>query len=79
MASTKIVQARIDDKTARLLARLRRRTGLSDSDLVRRGLELVGDLARPGGGHRIRGIGKFASGVRDLGSSKRHLAGFGRS
>src|SRR5258706_15194151 len=35
MASTKIVQARIDDKTARLLAQLRRRTGLSYSELLR--------------------------------------------
>ena len=78
MAATKIIQARIDDKTARLLSRLRRQTGLSDSDLVRRGLELVGAQS-PIGIRRIRGIGKFASGHRDLGSNKRRLSGFGKS
>ena len=77
--ASRIVQARIDSQTARALARLRRKTGLSDSELVRRGLQLVSEMATQGTARKIRGLGKFASGRRDLGSNKRHLAGFGSS
>lgn len=75
----RIVQARIDAATERKLGQLRRRTGMSDSQLVRKGLELVSLTLEPGGATRIRGIGRFASGKQDLGSNKKHLAGFGRS
>jgi hypothetical protein len=76
---THVVQARIDSATAKLLARLRRQTGKSDSELVRKGLELLGEMSAPAPRRRVRGLGKFASGQPDLGSNKRHLAGFGRS
>ncbi|MEO6772662.1 MAG: hypothetical protein ABI467_06520 [Kofleriaceae bacterium] len=79
MASTKIVQARLDAKTARLLGRLRRTTGMSDSDLVRQGLELVAQQRQPLPARKIYGLGAFESGIPDLGSNKGHLAGFGRS
>lgn len=79
MYDMKIVQARIDPTTEAALARLRRRTGLTDSQLVRRGLELVSQSLKPVRGRRIRGVGRFASGQSDLGSNKTHLAGFGRS
>jgi len=79
MASTKIVQARLDEKTVRLLARLRRQTGLSDSDLVRRGLELVSTMQAPAKRQRIKGIGVVASGISDLATNPRHMDGFGRS
>lgn len=62
-----------------MLQRLKRSTGLSDSELVRRGLEALAQVqpgARP---ERVIGIGKFDSGVGDLGSNKRHLRGFGKS
>jgi hypothetical protein len=75
----RIIQARIDAATETALARLRRQTGLTDSQLVRRGLELVSQSARPVTTRRIRGIGRFASGHADLGSNKAHLAGFGTS
>jgi hypothetical protein len=32
----------------------------------------------PAGRPRIAGLGRFASGVDDLGSNKRHLKGFGK-
>lgn len=72
------VQARLDDETQTLLERLRRQTGLGESELVRRGLRL---LATDTGVRRRRavvGVGRFASGHPDLGSNKRHLDGFGR-
>ncbi|HEX2687597.1 MAG TPA: hypothetical protein VHN14_13310 [Kofleriaceae bacterium] len=74
----RIIQARIDAATETALARLRRQTGLTDSQLVRKGLELVSQSARPVIMRRIRGIGRFASGQSDLGSNKAHLSGFGR-
>jgi hypothetical protein len=74
----KVVQARLDDHTNRVLAELRRRTRLSESELVRRGIRSLAALPPSSGGPRVHGIGRFASGIPDLGSNKAHLAGFGR-
>ena len=74
----RVVQARLDDDTDRMLGELRRRTRLSDSELVRRAIRCLAVLPAPAGGHRVIGIGRFASGIRDLGSNKAHLKGFGR-
>ena len=74
-----IVQARLDPETRNLLARLKRRTGLSDSELLRRGVRRLEEERSTSRRPRIVGLGKFASPVTDLGSSKRHLRGFGRS
>lgn len=76
---TRIVQARIDARTARLLVSLRGRTGLTDSELVRKGLEILSQSPPLVASRRIRGVGQFASGRSDLGSNKQLLAGFGRS
>jgi hypothetical protein len=75
----KIVHARLDEETHQLLRRLRQRTGLTDSDLLRRGLKALAAQSERGRRPRIVGLGKFASGRPDLGSNKAHLKGFGRS
>jgi predicted transcriptional regulator len=75
----KVVQARLDDETEELLQRLRRRTGLTYSQLVRRAIRALAAVQAWKGEARVIGVGRFSSGVRDLGSSKRHLEGFGRS
>jgi hypothetical protein len=74
----RVVQARLDDATDRLLDELRRRTRLSDSELVRRAIRSLAVLPAPARGPAVIGVGRFASGVRDLGSNKAHLKGFGR-
>ena len=74
----KMVHARFDDDGHELLRRLRRRTGLSESELVRRGIEALARSTPERQGPAIVGIGAFASRKRDLGSNKKHLAGFGR-
>lgn len=75
----KIVHARLDEESERILDRLRRRTGLRDSAVIRRALrEMDAGLPAPAV-RKISGLGKFASGVPDLGSNKKHLRGFGRS
>jgi len=72
------VQARLDRRSQIALERLVRRLGWSPSRVVREGVHL---LAACYGGHtakRVIGVGRFASGLRDLGSNKKHLRGFGR-
>jgi hypothetical protein len=73
----RIVQARLSVAEQTLLTRLRRSTGLSDSEIVRQGL-LALAASQPGlEARQVVGIGKFDSGQSDLGSNKRHLRGFG--
>jgi hypothetical protein len=45
---------------------------------VREGLRLLAACRIRQGRRTIIGMGKFDSGVRDLGSNKEHLKGFGR-
>ena len=73
-----VVQARLDGETEKLLMELADRMGLTPSDVVREGirtLALVHPRARQ---RKIEGLGKFASGIADLGSNNKHLKGFGR-
>lgn len=74
----KIVHARIDRETEALLEKLRRRTGLSESEVLREGLKAFARDRLLDGRTRIAGVAEFSSGKKDLGSNKRHLAGFGR-
>ncbi len=75
----RIVQARLDKDTERVLTTLRRRTGLSESELVRRALRALSAGPQAVGAKKIHGLGRFSSGLPDLGSNREHLAGFGRS
>lgn len=75
----RIVQSRLDPETLDLLTRLRRSTGLSESELLRRGLRRLAEQEPRARHSRIVGVGRFASKVADLASNKRRLRGFGRS
>ena len=73
-----IVQARLDEEAQRALAHLVRRLHWSPSKVVREGIRLLA-ASHPGAGRpKIAGVGKFSSGRADLGSSKKHLQGFGQ-
>jgi hypothetical protein len=72
----KTVQARLDDETEKTLARLVNELGVSPSKVVREGIRLL-DASQPKR-RRIAGLGKFSSGVPDLGSNEKYLKGFGR-
>jgi len=74
----KVVKARLDDQTDRILAELRQRTRLSESELIRRGIRSLAAVPPSGGGPRLVGVGRFNSGIADLGSNKSHLKGFGK-
>ena len=71
------IQARLDPESRKRLKRLMRATGWSASDAVREGLRLL-SAVRGGKKRKIAGLGRFASGIPDLGSDKKHLKGFGK-
>ena len=75
-----IVHARLDSHTRQIMRQLKRRHGWSDSDIVRQAIRSLGDADLPPGqrSKRIIGLGKFASGITDLGSNDKHLHDFGR-
>lgn len=72
------VQARLDSETRYSLVRLMRRLGWSQSTVVREGIRLLAACHHGRGKGHIIGLGRFNSGLKDLGSGKRHLKGFGR-
>ncbi|HET6629393.1 MAG TPA: hypothetical protein VFG91_06440 [Woeseiaceae bacterium] len=77
---TDIVHARLDSRTRQIMQRLKRRHGWSDSEIVRHGIRTLADAELPAGQRtgRIIGVGKFESGIPDLGSNPEHLREFGR-
>ena len=74
----RIIHARLDLRTERLLRALERRLGWNDSQVVREGIKALHVLLGPERSRHIVGLGRFRSGIRDLGSNKTHLKGFGR-
>jgi hypothetical protein len=72
----KTIQARLDADTQKTLARLVDQLGVSPSTVVREGIRLL--AASHPKSRKIAGLGKFSSGIPDLGSNKKHLRGFGR-
>jgi len=75
---TETVQARLDRESRQMLNRLVRRLGWSPSKVVREGIRLLDACQAQDVPKRIIGLGRFSSGVPDLGSNKTHLKGFGR-
>lgn len=71
-------QARLDPDSQKALERLSGRLGWSPSGIVREGIRLLESCYGQRTGQRIVGLGKFSSGIPDLGSSVRHLKDFGR-
>ena len=75
---SRIIHARLDVHTERLLRELEHRLGWNDSQVVREGIKALNVLLPPKRSRPIVGLGRFRSGIRDLGSNKAHLKGFGR-
>ena len=76
---SRMVHARLDLGTEKMLSNLCQCTGCGDSEIIRRGIRVLASLTLEGGGKQIIGLGKFKSGVTDLGSNKTRLKGFGIS
>ena len=73
---SRIIHTRLDAETERMLNRLQRQFGWNDSQVVREGIKVLNGLTSRGT-RRVKGLGRFSSGVPDLGSNKGHLKGFG--
>jgi len=72
------IQARLDDRSRKRLTALIRELGWTPSQVVREGLRVLeaSYLRRKKRG--VIGLGKFSSGIADLGSNKKRQRGFGR-
>jgi hypothetical protein len=71
------VQARLDEETQAALDRLVERHGMKPSEVVRRGIRLLAKEAEATKPIEIIGLGKYDSGLTDLSTNKRYMAGFG--
>ena len=74
----RIIHARLDIETEKMLREVERGLGWSDSEIVRAGIKMLRGVMLRRRSCPIVGIGKFPSGLSDLGSNKEHLKGFGR-
>ena len=75
------IHARLNDEDRLILRDLKKSTGRSESELVRRGLRLVLEEVRPKkSALELAGgcVGKFKKGPRDLATNPKHLESFGR-
>ena len=71
----RIIHARLDAQTEKILIEIERRLGWTDSQTVREGIKALHALLPPGGQRKVVGLGRFRSGKKDLGSNKKHLEG----
>jgi hypothetical protein len=74
------VHARLNKEERAVLEQLKKATGDSESDLLRRGLRLLLQEQRPArSALDLAGasVGKFRKGPNDLSTNKKHLEGFG--
>jgi hypothetical protein len=74
----KVIHARLDDQTERLLVRLQRDLTKNTSEVVRDALRALASITPASASKRIIGLGQFQSGTKDLAANKRHLRGFGK-
>ena len=75
---SRVIHARIDEETEKVLKELKRRLGWNDSNVVREGIKALSVMLVPKRRRKVYGLGRFESGIPDLGSNKDHLEGFGR-
>ena len=74
------IHARLGKGDRAVLQRLKRSTGRTESEILRRGLQLV--AAEEGHSRSAlalagSSVGRFKKGPKDLSTSRRHLEGFG--
>jgi len=73
-----IIQARLDVLSRKRLKLLMKDLGWTPSQVVREGLRVLEASFVRRKKRGVIGLGKFRSGVTDLGSNKEHLKGLGR-
>jgi hypothetical protein len=73
-----VIQARLDNRSQKTLKLLVRELGWTPSRVVREGLRALEANYFRRKKRGIIGLGKFSSGIPDLGSNKKHLQDFGK-
>jgi hypothetical protein len=73
-----VIQARLDERSQKRLRILVRELGLTPSEVVREGIRALETSHLRKKKRSIIGLGKFVSGMSDLGSNKKHLDGYGK-
>ncbi|MGH9348830.1 MAG: hypothetical protein ACRD26_16355 [Vicinamibacterales bacterium] len=74
------IHARLGDKDRAALEELKAKTGQTESEIVRRGLQLVAqEERRRRSALNLAGasVGRFKKGPRDLSTNRKHFEGFG--
>ena len=74
------IHARLGDADRVALEELKKSTGRTESEIVRRGLQLVAEeVGRRRSALELAGrsVGRFKNGPRDLSTNRKHLEGFG--
>jgi hypothetical protein len=71
------IHAMLDDRSRKRLAALVRKLGWTPSQVVREGLRVLEESYARRKCRGVIGLGKFRSGIADLGSNKKHLRNFG--
>lgn len=74
------IHARLGKQDRAALDELKETTGQTESEIVRRGLDLVAQEERSRRSALTlagQSVGRFKGGPRDLSSNRRHLEGFG--
>jgi len=80
VAQESYIHARLTREDRAILDKMRKMSGCSESELVRRGLRLaLEELGRKQSALELAGrsAGKFRNGPRDLATDRKHLEGFG--
>ena len=72
------IHARLDDETETIREALKKAQGWSDSEIVRRGIKLLASVTPTVKKRRLRGVGKYDSGIPDLATNKKYMEGFGQ-
>ena len=75
---SRVVHARLDEEAEAVREELAQQLGWTDSQIVREGIKALAGRLVSKRKRTVVGLGKFSSGLPDLGSSKQHLEGFGR-
>jgi hypothetical protein len=72
------IQARLDERSRKRLKALVQELEWSPSRVVREGLRILEASYLRRRKRGVIGLGKFRSGISDLGSNKKHLRDFGK-
>lgn len=73
------IHARLGKQDRAMLEQLKKATGVSESELVRQGLQLLARELQQRSALELAGasVGRFEGGPRDLSTNRDHLDGFG--